>query len=155
MEKLTVKAPEGYEFSGINDNGEIEFSLKKIEYPLSVNEIKNRKWYITGSGIIHELEFDFYADRDINNVSTEGRAKAILALTQLLELRDAWNNIDEFAPDWRNYSQVKYCIVMEGSKVRIDTFGKMDRVLSFGSFKTAERFLTEFKSLIETAKELL
>lgn len=155
MEKLTIKAPEGYEFSGVSDNGEIEFVPIKKKYPLSVKDIEGRTWYLNGFGSVCDIAVGDIASKDINNVSTKERAEAILALTQLLELRDAWNRVDGFVVDWTDSSQNKFVIVNERNKPALTDNRTLSHPLFFGSYNTSLKFLNEFATLIETAKELL
>lgn len=155
MEKLTIKAPEGYEFSGINENSEIEFVPIKKKYPLSVEDIEGRTWYLNGFGSVCYIAVGNIAAKDINNVSTKERAEAILALTQLLELRDAWNEIDGFVVDWNDHEQDKWCITPVSGNVSFNIYGSVSRVLFFNTLEKAKLFEKTFKDLILTAKELL
>jgi hypothetical protein len=149
METKNVKMPAGYEFSHIGANGEI--IVKKIapKYPINVDEIRNRNWYIDGSGEIDEIE-KYY---EKTQLSTKERAEAFLALMQLVELRDAWNEIDGFVANWS--SGWKHCIDINSDKINHQLYYITQRVLYFGSDETARLFAKTFKDLIETAKELL
>ena len=45
------------------------------------------------------------------NISlTSTRSQQHLAFIQLVALRDKWNEIDEFEPDWKSHRESKYCI---------------------------------------------
>lgn len=133
--EIKIDVPEGMEFDEANSS--IIFKPIKKKLPMSVKEIENRKYYLDGTGKVCELNNQL---GDINQVSTKERAEAILALGQLLELRDAWNGDSE---------RHEYTTLIN---FRNSIYS------SLLSFKTAElrnQFAEQFKDLIETAKELL
>jgi hypothetical protein len=91
--EIEIKVP-GWEIDIENSTNE-KIVLRKIKSPKpkSVTEIPNRNWYIDSSGIIKNLSNnDWSGGDDINNLSTENRAEAFLALMQLVEPRNTWNN---------------------------------------------------------------
>ena len=88
-------------------------------------------------------------------LSSLSRAEAFLALMQLVELRDAWNKVDGFVVDWKDYIQLKYIIETTHDIISIDTDTEIKSVLAFGSAETRDKFLSTHKLLIEQAKELL
>ena len=152
MNQLEFQIQKGYELDKENSTDEtIIYKKKENKYPLSVNEIEGRDFYINDRGQI--LCSD--GDCTINQSSTKKRAKSFLALMQLVELRDAWNKTDGFEVDWRDEHQEKY--IIENIKQEITVFTNIGscRTLYFGSPKTRDLFLKTFRDLIETAKELL
>lgn len=94
----------------------------------------------------------------INNISSASRAKAIMALMQLVELRDAWNKVDGFV---ESKQLVHYFIrnTHRGFKVGHNNFHDIataeKRLLTFKSAETRDKFLETFRPLIEEAKEFL
>lgn len=125
---------------------------KEKKYPTSVDEIMGREWVIDTSGYI-ETDCNFPTK---NFVSSESRAKAILALTQLVELRDAWNKVDGFVPIWKfNNNQYKYRIYICDEQILVDWCTSKNANLFFGSAETRDKFLETFRPLIEEAKEFL
>jgi hypothetical protein len=151
MTQIKINIPEGYEIDVFNkETGEVSFKKIEVKYPQSVKEILNRNYYIQPSGTVRKS-----ICHDVNNVSSEQRAEAFLALMQLVELRDAWNKIDGFIVDWNNINQNKYVLEYIYCKVKKDTYGVSQKVLYFSSAKTRDLFLKTFSSLINTAKELL
>ena len=76
-----------------------------------------------------------------------------MALCQLTQLRDCYRQ--GWVPDWSNCGEIKYSIVVQYTK--ITSIGKWN-VQSFLSFQTSEicdKFLKNFKDLIELAKEYI
>ena len=122
------------------------------EYPTMIEEVKDRVWFIDDEGKVKET----FAVTDINNLSTKSRAKAFLALMQLVEYRDAWNQIDGFVADWSiNNDQVKHVIEVSKNELEKSYYYEYQSVLYFGSEETRDKFMNQFSDLIEEAKELL
>jgi hypothetical protein len=90
---------------------------------------------------------------DLKNVfPTKEEAEACLALSQLCQLRDRYN--DGWKPDWSILSD-KHCIYRLRGKV---TTGPMRATTYCFAFKTQQLrdlFFENFRELIETAKPLL
>jgi len=84
----------------------------------------------------------------------ENRLKQHLAFAQLIALRDKWNEIDEFEPDWSD-SNIKYCIVLSTNEIIVSTDIYRSRALSFGKRETAYLFANTFRNLIEQSKNLI
>lgn len=154
MKNLKIEIPNGYEIDQDKSDlsiGVVAFKKIKSKYPLNVKEIEDkRNFYISDKGVIFETEC-----KDLNNLSTKSRAKAFLALMQLVELRDAWNKIDGFKADWSNSNQYKYIIGFSNNDLYINAYFTSNCLLAFGSTETRNLFLEKFKDLIEEAKELL
>ena len=90
---------------------------------------------------------------DRNLLPNKKYAEGILALCQLTQLRDCYRQ--GWVPDWSNCVEIKYSIVLQYTK--ITSIGKWN-VQSFLSFQTSEicdKFLNNFKDLIELAKEYI
>jgi len=79
--------------------------LKKVDefdhLPKRIEEIKPRGWFIDVNGCV-----DSFNDTVPINLSTKKRAEAFLALMQLVELCEAWN--EGWKPDWCNSSQTRW-----------------------------------------------
>jgi|GEM_PF-6682347 len=122
------------------------------EYPTMIEEVKDRVWFIDNEGQVKET----FAVTDINNLSTKSRAKAFLALMQLVEYRDAWNEIDGFVADWsEDNNQKKYTIEVYCNELINYFIYEVQTILYFGSEETRDKFMNQFSDLIEEAKELL
>jgi len=147
--QIKIEVPQGYEID--KDKSTFEnIILKPIEnkLPLSVKEIKGRCWFIKDYG---EIDCRLHDD-DISNLSTEPRAKAFLALMQLVELRDAWNG--DWRADWKDGNN-KYCILNFNNSIKLDVNVSYSTILHFKKRELAEKFLAQFEDLINEAKELL
>lgn len=157
MKSFKINIPEGFEID--NDKStfeEIVFKPTKNKYPLSVMELPCKGFYIGEKSEIKSINFSFdKRSMDKNLVSTKRRAEAILALIQLVELRDEYNKIDGFVADWKDSCQNKYAIEFFSDNINIIRYVNTNRVLHFGSKQTCDLFLVTHRKLIETAKELI
>ena len=136
MKEFLIECPSGFEVDKEKSTFE-KIVFKEIEnkLPMSVYEIPNRRFYVTESG------YGGYSDNVTLHgkgyLSTMERAKAFLALMQLVELRDVWNGDSE---------RHLYLIYSEN---------RTSNLLSFKTLELRNQFGEQFKDLIETAKELL
>ena len=154
MKTIQTQIPEGYEIDKDNSTFEL-IVLKKIEdaLPMSWEELE----VITG----------FYMDSDSNiqkncrirtrfdnkNIfPTKELAEASLALAQLLQLRDRWN--DGWVPNWKN-SSTKYTIIVDTGNIVSHINCNTSMVMNFKTPELRNLFLTTFKDLLEIAKPLL
>jgi hypothetical protein len=115
----------------------------KIVYISSDSEIK------TTIAKVNETVFPV---SDKNLIRGESRAKAFLALMQLMNLRDEYRQ--GWKPEYRNESD-KYVITCYGTAITGGTFKHYNAILSFQSADIRDKFLKNFKELIEQAKELI
>jgi hypothetical protein len=147
--QIKIEVPQGYEIDKEKSTFE-NIILKPIEVklPLSVDDIR-RNWYIDQNGKILNVPTILQTN---NHLSTETRAKAFLALMQLVELRDAWNG--DWRADWKDYDN-KYSICYLEEEIDIFLNQTRRRVLHFKTRELAEKFAEQFKDLINEAKELL
>lgn len=150
MKTLKIEIPSGYEIDKEKSTFEnIVFNPIGKYYPTSVKEIKDRPYFIDSSGSVKDTLHCI----DPNQLSTEERAKAFLALMQLVELRDAWNEIDggkEFYTNAHNH-----VIEVHKNKIYKFHYGQTYKVLHFRKEETRDKFLETFRDLIEQAKELI
>ena len=58
-------------------------------------------------------------------------------------------------PDWGNDNSKKYCILVEGSNISTCTFCSTQFILAFPTEEIRDKFLLNFRDLIEKCKELL
>ena len=115
--------------------------------------VKDDEWYITASSNIIRMSqgkrFTFY---NCNILPSLQSAKAHLALMQLHQLRDCYRQ--GWVPDWKD-DIIKYCIVLESNRCVIYRNLTTCNFLSFQSMELAEKFLNNFKNLIEIAGDLI
>lgn len=160
--EMKIQAPEGYEIDRENSTFEKIVFRKTDNYlPISweefgevegwfVNELSNVEYYSEG----HSTDF-----RDKNLFPTEEEAKACIALAQLCQLRDRYN--DGWKPDWENRAQNKFIIYIHPNnkilfdKISANTHAISRHLLTFKTEELRDKFLENFKDLIEQAKPLL
>lgn len=87
-----------------------------------------------------------------NVLPSKEAAKAHLALMQLHQLRDCYRQ--RWVPDWKD-NIIKYCIVLESNRCVIYKNICTCNFLSFQTMELAEKFLNNFKDLIEIAGDLI
>ena len=116
--------------------------------------VKDDEWYISASSNIIRMSqgkrFTFY---NCNILPSLQAAKAHLALMQLHQLRDCYRQ--GWVPDWNNSMTNKYCINFLKDKYTIYMYNNSRYFLSFQSREIAEKFLKNFKDLIEKAGDLI
>ena len=92
-------------------------------------------------------------DNDKNIFPTIEEAEACLALAQLCQLRDRYN--DGWKPDWDSMSETKYVLEISRNIVVKNFYGNRHKILAFKTEELRDKFLENFRDLIETAKPLL
>ncbi len=146
--EMPIIPPKGMEIDKEKSTFEkIVFKEIGFKFPESVTEIPNRNWYINSGGGIDSI----IDCNNISQLSSKERAEAFLSLIQLVELRDYVNG--DWEANW-NSDETIYNIEVNNDIV-IYQYSNIGRVLNFKSRKIAEKFAEKYKSLIETAKELL
>ena len=106
--------------------------------PTSIEEVEGRGYYIDAFGDVSYTDEEIISDP--NHVSSKDRAEGLLALGQLLELRDAWNEgwTAKDATEDEDFFSISEC-----------------PPLHFRDEETAKEFLEQFRDLIETARPVL
>jgi hypothetical protein len=170
--EVKINVPEGYEIDEENSTFEcIKFKpIVKNELPKTWEEFcktynmtPNEYWIGDGS----ELKNTYAKYRspilDANMLPNKETAKAILALCQLIQLRDCYN--DGWIPDWSktnptkvwwNISDIsKYTIYFNENRITCGLETSRQQILAFKTAEIRDQFLENFRDLIETAKPLL
>jgi hypothetical protein len=155
MKTATITAPKGMI---INEKA---FNEGKIEF-IPENEILSDKWkldknnlylYITSASSIRELASSLHTlPEHKNSLSSLQLAEAMLALCQLLVMRDKYNG--DWKPDYTDTTK-KYTISFQKNYISLDVVWEFHRILAFKTQELACLFLKNFKDLIEIAKPLL
>ena len=115
--------------------------------------VKDDECYISASSnIIRMSQGKRYTFYNCNILPSLQSAKAHLAYMQLHQLRDCYRQ--GWVPDWKD-DIIKYCIVLESNRCVIYKNITTCNFLSFQSMELAEKFLNNFKDLIETAGDLI
>ena len=116
--------------------------------------VKDDEWYISASSnIIRMSQGKRYTFYNCNILPSLQSAKAHLAQMQLEQLRDCYRQ--GWVPDWEDENQNKWVIFYVCNKYIIEQYSFSSRFLSFQSEEIAEKFLDNFKDLIETAGDLI
>ena len=153
--EMKIQAPEGYEIDRENSTFE-KIVFKKVERELP------KKWedlmgvsgfYVDSHSKVNVFRGCFAKEETKNIFPTKEEAKACLALAQLCQLRDKYN--DGWKPDWNNGKEYKYSIVINTGRPFVETYFNVQKVLSFKTEELRDKFLENFKDLIEIAKPLL
>ena len=90
---------------------------------------------------------------DKNLLPNKKYAEGILALCQLTQLRDCYRQ--GWKPDWSNCDEIKYSIVLQYAKISSIERWNVQSFLSFQTSEICDKFLNNFKDLIELAKEYI
>ena len=85
--------------------------------------------------------------------SDSKQAQAHIAMMKLHLLRDEYRQ--GWKPDWRNVDESKFVIEMVANELSINNYGITRYSLSFQDEKRADKFLTNFRDLIEEAGDLI
>ena len=156
MEKtVKITPPEGYEV----DKEKSTFSeivFKKIEnsLPMSWEELKEVKGYFIhqNSDINISPMIDKAVAYNRNVFPTNEEAKAMLAMAQLCQLRDAWN--DGWKANWGDDTP-KYCIISYKNILLKDFYYYTSAPMAFKTRELRDKFMETFKDLLEEAKPFL
>ena len=155
--EIKFEIPEGYELdTALTDLSEGIIKLKKKEnqLPQSWVELGKVEGYcvLSSSGVSNYVGPSTSINRNV--FPTKELAEAALALAQLLQLRDRYNN--GWIPDWKNVS-IKYIIYVVEDRLIADYCYITQHVLHFKSEKLRDEFLNapEINKLLQIAKPLL
>lgn len=156
MEKETKKIvlPDGWEIDKVEGN-EIILKEAKKELPKTWEEciakVENLE-FINRIGDIEKAKFDLQVAFNHRNDVPKGLGKPLLALCQLLVCREVYRQ--GWKPDWDD-KKAKYVIGCEYNNIYKDKMYNLQSLLSFQSEEVRDKFLENFRDLIEEAKELI
>lgn len=158
--KATIEIPDGYTLVNVNDT---EYKVvKKLpdtwEEFCEMNPIKNGEAYINENGHIRIINGQLLRNpiRDpelfCNFLPSKEKAEALLALCQLIQLRDCYN--DGWVPDWRDSEAKKHVISLIGNNW-IETWRTQDACMfAFNSEELRDKFIENFRDLLDKIKPL-
>ena len=148
--KFKIIVPEGMEIDRKHSTFEcIVFKSKEAILPKTWQEVgKISGWYISQNSKIIYIEGD-EGNSARNIYPTKELAEASLALCQLLQLRDRYNN--GWVPDWSD--ETVKCVIGMNNKVTASY--KNYHLLAFKTRELRGIFFENFKDLLEIAKPLL
>ena len=152
--EMKIQVPEGYEIDKENSTFE-KIVFKKIENKLpkkweDLYEVKG--WFVDFHSDVVTSGSMRTGDSVKNRFPTKEEAEACIALAQLCQLRDRYN--DGWKPDWKKDTD-KYTIIYSSDKIDTSFSVYSQRILSFKTVELRDKFLENFRDLIEIAKPLL
>ena len=159
---IEIEVPEGKK--AIWKDGKVVFEDIAPKLPetweefLSLYPIKEGECYIDHTGHINTFKSRIGNARnplyDLSVLPSQEAAEAHLALIQLHQLRDCYRQ--GWVPDWNDNSK-KYSISFWGEPngYSISPYAANRHFLSFQSREVAEKFLENFKDLIDQAGDLI
>ena len=152
--ELKIQVPEGYEIDRENSTFEkIVFKKEERKLPKKWEDLYEVKgWFVDFHSDVVTSGSMRTADSVKNRFPTKEEAEACLALAQLCQLRDRYN--DGWKPDWKDVNE-KYIIYFHADKIISGDTYRAQSVLHFKTKKPRDKFLENFRDLIETAKPLL
>ena len=153
--ELKIEVPQGYEIDKEKSTFEkIVFKIVEKELPKSWEDLKIISgFYVNGYSKVETFGIHDVKEENKNIFPSEEEAKACLALAQLCQLRDRYN--DGWKPDWENGFTTKWCFTVEKNNIRVDVSYLKQEVLNFKTQELRDKFLENFRDLIEVAKPLL
>ena len=155
MEKtIKITPPEGYEVDKEKSTfNEIVFKKLEPNLPMSWEALGVVKgYYISASSDISHICYTNTIDNNRNVFPTKEEAKAMRAMAQLCQLRDAWNN--GWEANWEDDTE-KYCICSYSCKLEKSTFNYTYNPMAFKTIELRDKFMETFKDLLEEAKPFL
>lgn len=165
MEKeRKITAPEGCEIEKVeivDGVAVVTFKKKERKLPKSWEEFCGmyRDTKVGESCIMTDcsirtpgFSFNRNSHTDRNLLPDRATAEAVLALCQLIQLRNAYNG--DWVPDWNDVMVTKYCIFFEKSNICSSAMFGCSEFLYFKTEELRDEFLENFGDLIEKLKPL-
>ena len=153
---IEIEVPDGYKAVYNEDTQKIEIVEVKLpktwEEFCENNPVKSDEYFIYNGDIKSVITGglrDITAKSVLPNKET---AEAFLVLMQLIQLRDCYRQ--GWKPNWKKACN-KYCIYYEIDGIFPFNNIYNSRVLSFQSEEIRDKFMKNFRELIEIAKELI
>lgn len=155
QKEITIVVPDGYEIDKVKSTFEkIVFKKKGVELPMSWEDLDMVHGYsISGNSGIYEAINCPTSPHNKNVFPSYGEANAMLAMSQLCQLRDAWNG--DWKPDWFDSFQYKYVIYNFSNKLNTTINYQMVAPMYFKTAELRDNFLVKFAELLEIAKPFL
>ena len=139
----TITVPNGYEFSHVDEKGNIVLKEKKKKMPKTFGEC----WDMIETGNLSNFSIDTTVPDDM--------VKPMRALCQLLVCRNAWWKQLGWKADYKDRTMEKCVIRCCSGNIITNISYQSNAVLSFPTTEVRNEFLDTFRGLIEEAKELL
>ena len=135
--------------------GKIVFKKKEKELPTKWEDLVIVKGYYLDSNCFVRRYGDEPNNSNKNIFPTKAEAEACLALSQLCQLRDAYNG--EPLADWCDWKEhkIKYVIYYSLDDIKLAVSNTQSFILAFKTSELRDKFVENFEDLILTAKPLL
>ena len=163
MEDIKIVPPKGYEIDRKNSTLDcIKFRPIQSNLPKTWEEfcenypIQKGEAWMDVAGNINKYEKSCNTRNhtgDKTVLPSKEIASAMVALCQLIQLRDYYN--DGWEPDWSDTTCNKWCIEPFNTRIDKTVHYSGARVLAFKSDVLRDKFLENFKDLLEIAKPLI
>ena len=156
IKEMKIQAPEGYEIDRENSSFEnIIFRKVERKLPKKWEDLENvNGHYVDSWGDVRCYYGVNTPDHTNKNIfPTKEEAEACVALAQLCQLRDRYN--DGWNPNWNSKAETKYVIEIFKNNIAKNIYGGKHRILAFKTEELRDKFLENFEDLIEIAKPLL
>lgn len=152
--EFKIQVPEGYEIDKEKSTFEnIVFKKVENELPKSWEDLYEvGGWFVDFQSKVVTSGSMRTADSVKNRFPTIEEAEACLALAQLCQLRDIYNA--GWKPDYKD-NNVKYLLYYWGDTITKSHTTGASNLLVFKTVELRDKFLENYKDLIETAKPLL
>ena len=158
--EMKIQVPEGYEIDREKSTFE-SIVFRKVEakeLPKRWEDLKIIKgFFVNGESEIKEINETrdkiLAIEGNRNVFPNREEAEACLALAQLCQLRDRYN--DGWKPDWKNEKELKYVIEIFWDNIVKREYECRYKVLAFKTEELRDEFLKNFRELIWIAKLLL
>lgn len=154
MKEQTITIPSNMELVKVSET-EYKIAEKKKELPSSWKEfcemypLKEGEAFISTCAEINTVFESRGTERVrhwFNLLPNKEYAEAILALCQLIQLRDCYRQ--GWKPDWSD-GNAKYCIKINSNHWKLDSFYNHHNILSFQTEQLRDKFYNNFKDLIK------
>ena len=118
-------------------------------FPIKKGECSLDTW---SQIIVAECELDRSNRRDIITFPDRATSEAVLALCQLIQLRNCYNG--DWVPDWTNDNETKFVIRFLNNEIYQTIGYESPTPLYFKTKELRDEFLKYFRQLIEKLKPL-
>lgn len=154
MDTTKIIAPDGYEIDENNSNiSRIVFKKIESKLPTRWGDLKLISGsYVSERSNVFKTSNKSVTNADKNVFATSGQARASLALAQLSQLMKVYN--DGWEPDW-NDNKDKSSIIYLNDNLIGGVAISNHRFLTFKTSDIRDKFVNNFRDLIEQAKPLL
>ena len=152
MKTRLIEIPDGFEIDETKTKIVFTEIVKKL--PSAFKELgRVSGFYFDNTSHLIQQKDVYAVIANKNIFPTQIEAEACLALSQLCQLRNAWN--DGWVADYNNGNQIKFTIKNWANSVNKDRSNFSKAILSFKTAQLRDDFYICFKDLIEIAKPFL